>query len=185
MTARQFIFERQRPFAGSPFARFFRQDVARMGRDLAEQRPEKLMVRASVGAQGWASVPWLAFFAPHVTRSMRHGLYVVIFINARDERIILSLQHGAGSALTQLGPEQGRTHLRHLASATRKTANSLHHNFASDPIQLKSTAHLPIGYEAGCALSRTWDAVTITESALLTDLMAMLDIYQSLVGPDV
>jgi hypothetical protein len=100
-----------------------------MGRDLVKQRPEKLMVRASVGVQGWASVPWLAFFAPHVTRSMRHGLYVVIFINTHDERITLSLQHGACSALTELGLDQGRTQLRHLASATRKAASTLDHRF--------------------------------------------------------
>ncbi|MDN5567989.1 MAG: DUF3578 domain-containing protein, partial [Paracoccus sp. (in: a-proteobacteria)] len=185
LTARRFTFERQRPFAGSPFARFFRQDVARMGRDLVTPRPEKLMVRASVGAQGWASVPWLAFFAPHVTRSMRNGLYVVIFIDAHDERITLSLQHGAGSALTQLGPEQGRIQLRHMASQTRKAASGLAHDFCDAPITLGSQAALPLGYVAGCALSRTWDAGRITQTALTDDLSHMLDIYTVLVGPQV
>lgn len=154
-----------------------------MGRDLAGQRPENLMVRASVGTQGWASVPWLAFFAPHVTRSMRHGLYVVIFINAHDEHITLSLQHGAGAALTQLGPEQGHLHLRHMAGATRKMANKSGHDFSNDPITLGSKSALPAGYEAGCALSRTWDAATISPSALQADLTAMLDIYHQLTGP--
>lgn len=154
-----------------------------MGRDLAGQRPENLMVRASVGAQGWASVPWLAFFAPYVTRSMRHGLYVVFFINAHDERITLSLQHGAGAALTGLGQEQGRIHLRHMALATQKAADGWGHDFSDDPITLGSKSVLPMGYEAGCALSRTWDAATLLQDALLTDLAAMLDIYHRLTGP--
>ncbi|WP_072295932.1 MrcB family domain-containing protein [Paracoccus sp. SM22M-07] len=182
LTARRFVHERQRPYAGSPFARFFRQDVARMGRDLVAPRPERLMVRASVGAQGWASVPWLAFFAPHVTRSMRQGLYVVFLINARDERVILSLQHGAGAALTQLGPDQADRHLRHMAATTRR-AVTVQHEFDEDPIKLGSTAALPLAYQSGCTLSRSWAADDLTDDALSADLTRMLDIYRGLVPP--
>lgn len=130
-------------------------------------------------------MPWLAFFAPHVTRSMRHGLYVVIFINAHDERITLSLQHGAGSALTELGPDHGRTHLRHMASATRKAASTLSHDFCAEPITLGSQSALPMGYEAGCALSRTWEADVLTQRTLDQDLLQMFDLYVVLAGKPV
>lgn len=153
-----------------------------MGRNLAAPRPEPLMVRASVGAQGWASVPWLAFLAPHVTRSMRQGLYVVFLINAHDERIILSLQHGAGAALTQMGADQANRHLRHMAATTRR-AVTVHHDFDEGPIDLGSTAALPLAYQAGCALSRSWAADDMTETDLTTTLTRMLDIYRDLVPP--
>ncbi len=153
-----------------------------MGRNLAAPRPEPLMVRASVGAQGWASIPWLAFFAPHVTRSMRHGLYVVFLINAHDERGILSLQHGAGAALTQLGADKAHRHLRHVASATRASVTAPH-DFDDGPIDLGSPSALPLAYQAGCALSRTWAVDDLTEQGLAEDLSRMLDIYRDLVPP--
>ena len=153
-----------------------------MGRDLVVPRPEPLMVRASVGAQGWASIPWLAFFAPHVTRSMRHGLYVVFLINAHDERIILSLQHGAGAALTQLGAERAHRHLRHMASATRASVTVLH-DFDDRSIELGSPSTLPLAYQAGCALSRTWRADDLTEQGVAEHLLRMLDIYRDLAPP--
>ncbi len=166
--------------AGSAFARFFRNDLAHMGRALIASRAEPLLVRASTGAPGWASVPWLAFFAPQVTRSMRHGLYVVFFINAQSERIVLSLQHGAADALTALGPEQGRAHLRQMAAATQRAAG-LGHGFSHAPISLGSSAALPLGYEAGCALSRSWAADAPHLSLLEADLTQMLDLYRDLV----
>ncbi len=153
-----------------------------MGRDMAALRSEPLMVRASVGAQGWASIPWLTFFAPHVTRSMRQGLYVAFLINSHDERIVLSLQHGAGTALTQLGPDMAHRHLRHMASATRANV-AFPHDFDDGPISLGSSAALPLAYQAGCALSRTWGADTLTANQLTTDLTRMLDIYRDLVPP--
>lgn len=168
--------------AGSAFAHFFRRDVAQMGRDLIEARPERLLVRASTGAPGWASVPWLAFFAPQVTRSMRHGLYVVIFVNARDEAVTLSLQHGAADALTRLGATEGRAHLRQLAAATRGRLGR-DHGFSEDPICLGSPADLPLGYEAGSALSRSWAAGDLELARLPQALEGMLDLYRGLVGP--
>ncbi|WP_168217618.1 MrcB family domain-containing protein, partial [Paracoccus liaowanqingii] len=104
---------------GSAFSSFFRRDVAALARALTDRRAERMLVRASTGAPGWASIPWLACFAPHVTRSMRHGLYVVIFIDPVGERIVLSLQHGAADALTRHGAAEGRRILRETAAATR------------------------------------------------------------------
>lgn len=167
--------------AGDPLAGFFRRDVAAMGRALVAGRPERLLVRASTGAPGWAAVPWLAWFAPHVTRSMRHGLYVAIFVNARDERITLSLQHGAAQALTRFGPQQGLVHLRMQAQATRQ-AMSGPHGFFTGPITLGSDSALPQGYEAGCALSASWQADAPDLVGLEPAVGRMLDLYRDLVG---
>ncbi len=152
-----------------------------MGRDLIAARPERLLVRASTGAPGWASVPWLAFFAPQVTRSMRHGLYVVIFINPRDEAVTLSLQHGAADALAHLGAVEGRAHLRQLATGTRTRAGR-DHGFSEGPICLGSPAALPLGYEAGSALSRSWGAGDRELARLPQALEQMLDLYRKVVG---
>lgn len=180
LIARRYVHERRQPVAGSAFAAFFRRDVAAMARTLIASRPERLLVRASTGAPGWASVPWLACFAPHVTRSMRHGVYVALFINARDELIILSLQHGAADILTRDGATDGHPHLRRLAAATQAALRSQNHNFSTAPLSLGSSAALPLGYEAGCALSRSWPADDPGLARLEPDLSAMLDLYRHL-----
>ncbi|TJZ90441.1 DUF3578 domain-containing protein [Paracoccus gahaiensis] len=182
LTARRYAFERQRPVAGSAFASFFRRDVAAVARALTDRRPERLLVRASTGAPGWASIPWLACFAPHVTRSMRHGLYVVIFIDPVGERIVLSLQHGAADALTRHGATEGRRILREAAATTHAALAGRGHGFSDAPITLNSTAALPLGYEAGCALSRVWQADALDPAGLEDALSRMLDLYRDLVG---
>ncbi|WP_277019695.1 MULTISPECIES: DUF3578 domain-containing protein [Paracoccus] len=181
MTARRYAFERARPVAGNPLAGFFRRDVAAMGRAAIAARPERLLVRASTGAPGWAAVPWLAFFAPQVTRSMRHGLYVAVFVNARDEGVVLSLQHGAADALRLHGPGAGLRHLRAQAAATRAALPG--HGFRAGPVDLGSPAALPQGYQAGCAV---WDAWSARDGALEgfdAALVRMLDLYRLRVAP--
>lgn len=167
--------------AGSAFARFFRVELAQIARAAVAHRPERLLVRASTGAPGWAAVPWLAFFAPHVTRSMRRGLYVAIFIDAAEERVLLALQHGAADALTALGPEAGLAHLRALAAETRADLPQ-GHGFSAGPMRLHTPAALPRGYEAGAVL--VW--ASAAEGPELGDLQPalrrMLDLYAGLVG---
>lgn len=153
-----------------------------MARQMTDPRPERLLVRASTGAPGWAAVPWLAMFAPHVTRSMRQGLYVAFFINPVAETIILSLQHGAAQTLTRLGPAAGLCDLRAQAQATRQALACHPHGFSSGPIILGSEASLPQGYQAGSALSRVWPADAPDLNALEDDLSRMLDLYRIIVG---
>ncbi|SCY81128.1 protein of unknown function [Paracoccus tibetensis] len=166
--------------AGSAFARFFRVELAQIARAAVAHRPERLLVRASTGAPGWAAVPWMAFFAPHVTRSMRRGLYVAIFIDATEERIVLALQHGAADALTALGHAEGLAHLRALAAATRAEVRP-GHGLSPGPLHLGSTAALPQGYEAGSALWRAWEAAA--PDGIAPALQDMLDLYRGIVGP--
>ena len=166
--------------AGNPLAGFFRRDVAAMGRAAVAARPERLLVRASTGAPGWAAVPWLAFFAPQVTRSMRHGVYVAVFLNARDEAVVLSLQHGAADALLRHGPDGGLRHLRAEAAATRAMLPG--HGFQEGPVDLGSPAPLPQGYQAGCALWRAWDATPDGLDGFDAALARMLDLYRLRIG---
>ncbi|WDA13108.1 DUF3578 domain-containing protein [Paracoccus marcusii] len=165
--------------AGHPLAGFFRRDVAALARAAVARRPERLLVRASTGAPGWAAVPWVAWFAPHVTRSMRHGLYVACFVNAPDERIVLSLQHGAADALREHGHDAGLRHLRDRAARTRDGLPG--HGFDTRPIALGSDATLPQGYQAGCVLSRSWDAAAPDPEGFDRALIRMLDLYRALV----
>ncbi|WCR00106.1 MrcB family domain-containing protein [Paracoccus aestuarii] len=173
--ARNYVHARRRPVGGSAFARHFRRDMAQMLRDAVAHRPERLMVRASVGAPGWAAVPWLACFAPHVTRSMRHGLYVAILIDAPAEAVILSLQHGAAEALTRHGPIAGPAMLRAMAEETRARLDRP----APPPLTLAAAGDLARGYEAGSALWRSWRG---DMGGFGPALQAMLDDYRALVG---
>lgn len=178
--ARDYACQRRLPVAGNAFAAFFRRDMVAMVRALTAARPERLQVRASTGAPGWAAVPWLAIFAPHVTRSMRRGLYVAVFINPVAETMVLSLQHGAAETLTRLGPDAGLRDLRKAAQATRGALAG--HGFSDGPISLGSDAALPQGYQAGSVLSRVWQADAPALATLEDDLSRMLDLYRAIVG---
>ncbi len=112
---------------------------------------------------------------------MRHGVYVACFVNAPDERIVLSLQHGAADALREWGHDAGLRHLRDRAAATRDGLPG--HGFDTGPITLGSDAALPQGYQAGCVLSRIWDAGAPDADGFDAALSRMLDLYRGLVGP--
>lgn len=113
---------------------------------------------------------------------MRHGLYVVVFVDPVGERIVLSLQHGAADALTRHGAVEGRQVLRKAAAATRAALADRPHGFSGAPIRLNSAAALPLGYEAGCALSRIWQAEAPDLAEIEAALSRMLDLYRDLVG---
>ena len=150
-----------------------------MARAAVAARPETLMVRASTGAPGWAAVPWVAWFAPQVTRSMRHGLYVAAFVDPLAERVVLSLQHGAADALRDLGPEAGRDALRARAAATRAAlGDAVGAGLMPGPCPLAPPGDLPQGYRAGSVLWRDWPAGTPDPAGFGAVLTRLLDLYR-------
>jgi len=89
--AREYSFQRAKPFSGSEFGNFVRHDIALEAKRTLLYWPFDLTVKSSVGAGNWAAVPWLAFFDPIETTSATSGIYVVYLINPQTEEIYLSL----------------------------------------------------------------------------------------------
>ncbi|MCI5087101.1 MAG: DUF3578 domain-containing protein [Rhodovulum sp.] len=179
--AMQYVFERAKPFAGSAFANFVRHDIAVEAKKTIALWPYDLTLKASVGQGNWASVPWLAFFHPLITRSATEGFYVVFLINPIAETITLSMNQATTAVYNEHGERRGRDVLRRRAKDMAERVGDMAGRFNRDPISLGSDMGYPLGYEAGHAFGKTYTPQSIIDADLTGDLRALLDAYQALI----
>lgn len=179
--AREFVYERGKPFANSEFGDFARRDIAIEAKKRLIFLPYELKVKASVGAGNWAAVPWLGFFDPLITESATQGFYVVYLINPQTEEIYLSLNQGATAVYREFGERRGREVLKRRATDMTDRLPEFTSVFSSDPIDLGSQEALPSGYMAGHALGRRYVANGFDRSLFYSDLESMLSAYELLV----
>lgn len=180
--AKEFTYERAKPFVGSKFGDFVRHDLAQEAKRSISFWPFDLIVRASVGQGMWASVPWLAFFDPLETDTATRGCYVVFLINPDTNEITLSMNQGTTEVLEEFGRKRGFDVLRRRAKDIADRIPEFAAKFDEKPINLGSDAALPLGYEAGHAFGRTYHADSLLESDLLADLEAILFAYEALIN---
>ncbi|MCM2562501.1 DUF3578 domain-containing protein [Lutimaribacter sp. EGI FJ00015] len=180
--AKEYTYERAKPFTGSKFGDFVRHDIAVEAKKLLAFGPFDLKVKASVGQGVWASVPWLAFFDPLVTETATQGFYVVFLINPDAQTITLSMNQGTTAIYNEFGPAHGRDVLKRRARDIADRIPEFAKKFSDDPIDLGSTAGLPAGYEAGHAFGKTYKAAKLTDEILQADLHQMLLAYEALVN---
>ncbi|SMX46692.1 MrcB family domain-containing protein [Actibacterium lipolyticum] len=177
----QYIFERAKPFAGNKFGNFVRHDLPIEAKKQLIFWPFDLKVKSSVGAGNWASVPWLGFFDPLITETATKGFYVVYLINTQDQSYSLSMNQGATAVYEEFGQSRGRDVLKRRAQDIAERVQDFASGFDTSPIQLGSKESLPLGYEAGHAFGRTYQANKVSENELIADLKNMLSAYSALV----
>lgn len=180
--AKEYTFERAKPFTGSKFGDFVRHDIALEAKKLLLFWPFELKVKASVGQGVWASVPWLAFFDPLITETATKGFYVVYLINPDAQTITLSMNQGTTAIYNDFGQSRGRDVLKRRARDMADRVPEFVKYFSEEPIDLGSEAGLPAGYEAGHAFGKTYKAGAIVDNQLSEDLHQMLLAYEALVN---
>ena len=178
---KEYVFERSKPFTGSPFGNFVRADLAVEARKRTLFLPFEYKVKASVGQGGWAAVPWLAFFDPIITESATKGVYIVFLVNPIDETLILSMNQGTTVVFEQFGVIRGLEVLKRRAIDLYDLVPEYSRNFDLGPIRLGSEEKLPKGYEAGHAFGRTYNLEQIESDQLDADLELMFHAYKALV----
>lgn len=179
--AREYAYERAKPFANSEFGNFVRRDIAVEAKKRLIFLPYDLSVKASVGAGVWAAVPWLAFFDPLVTTTATKGFYVVYLVNPQTEEFFLSLNQGTTAVYREHGEARGREVLMRRAIDIRDRVATFAEFFDSAPIDLGSEERLPLGYMAGHAFGRRYAAGQIDGTEFNSDLEKMLAAYSALV----
>lgn len=179
--AREYVFERAKPFAGSDFGNFVRHDLAMSAKKQVMFLPYNLRIKASVGSGNWASVPWLGFFDPLITESATKGFYVVYLINPQTEDIYLSMNQGTTSAYQIFGIEAGRKHLQRTAIELTEKVPKFAAKFSTGSIDLGSNEALPLGYVAGHAFGRRYPANNFSKELFYSDFEVMLAAYDALV----
>ncbi|WP_435259788.1 MrcB family domain-containing protein [Thioclava sp. FR2] len=180
--AKEYTFERTKPFTGSRFGEFVRHDIAVAAKQLLTFWPFELKVKSSVGQGVWASVPWLAFFDPLVTDTATKGYYVVFLINPDAQTITLSMNQGTTAIYDDFGSSRGREVLKRRARDMADRVPEFAKLFSEEPIDLGSESGLPAGYEAGHSFGKTYKAGLLTDEMLNSDLHQMLLAYEALVN---
>lgn len=179
--AREYTYERAKPFSNSEFGNFVRHDVAVEAKKRIVFLPYELTVKSSVGQGLWAAIPWLAFFDPLITSSATSGFYVVYLINPQTETIVLSMNQGTTAIYNEFGEMRGQSVLRRRAIDMRERVESHARDFDCNDIDLGSDASLPKGYMAGHSFGRTYRARGIQSDQFYKDLETMLSAYSALV----
>lgn len=179
--ATEFQTEQGKPFKGNDLAAFIRQDLPKIAASELPADNDDLIVTGSPGQGTWASVPWLGFFDPLVTKSAMTGHYVVYLFNADMTRLHLSLNQGTTAVYHEFGPRFGRDVLRDRAALIRNRMSDLSTRFASHEIALGSDVSLALGYEAGHAFGCSYEIEALpAEPDLLDDLASLLRAYRAL-----
>ena len=179
--AREYSFQRAKPFSGSEFGNFVRHDIALEAKRTLLYWPFDLTVKSSVGAGNWAAVPWLAFFDPIETTSATSGIYVVYLINPQTEEIYLSLNQGTTAVYSEFGTTRGQEILRRNATYMTDRVSDFAKTFEISTIDLGSYERLPSGYIAGHAFGKKYKSGQIDGDSFNDDLQRMLSAYSALV----
>lgn len=180
--AKEYVFERGKPFSNNALGNFVRKDLVEELRKRLIFLPFELTAKGSVGQSSWAAVPWLGIFDPLVTDSATRGFYVVYLINPQTEDIYLSMNQGTTAVDEEFGVTTGREVLRRRASDMALRVREHSRDFDLDPIELGSSARLPSGYEAGHSFGRRYDANSIDANQFISDLERMLHAYEALIN---
>lgn len=179
--AKEYVYARGKPFADNDLGNFVRHDIAVEAKKHLIYLPFNLTVKASVGAGVWASVPWLGFFDPLITKSATSGFYIVYLINPQTEDIYLSLNQGTTQVYREFGEARGREVLKRRARDMELRVAEYSKQFENDPIDLGSIASLPAGYMAGHSFGRKYHADSIDEAQFYEDLQGMIYAYEALI----
>jgi len=142
-----------------------------------------IRIRRSAGIGRWATVPWFAAMDERETSRPSEGVYVVYLFRADMSGLYLTLSQGAGRELLVSG-ERGFRELERRAELLRVRAmQGLERaGFASDRIDLHSSARLVRGYEASTVAHKFYERGSVPrDDALLADFEALVRIYAQLV----
>lgn len=177
----EFQSEQQQQFAGNELAAFIRSDLPKIAAEVLPADNDDLLITGSPGQGNWASVPWLGFFDPLVTRSAMAGYYVVYLFSADMKHLHLSLNQGTTAIYHEFGPKFGRDVLRDRAELMRNRMSEQLKRFPSHEILLCSDSSLALGYEAGHAFGCSYDFSQMPpEEELIDDLAHLLKAYRAL-----
>lgn len=163
------------PFKGHPLASFLRNDAAE-AIALALGDPS-LLVEGSPGKGNWTYVPWIAVFDPLVTKSAQEGHYVVYLYSADMKRLYLSINQGTTRVREEFRAG-ALEELKRRAAVMITRVPEYAEKFTDTPIDLASTATLPVAYQAGHAFGAVYDPANLPDQVHLeTDLRSIVELY--------
>ena len=175
---------RSESFANHPLANFIRKELESELKKALCDKATGLLFDASCGNGNWAYVPWVAIFDPMVTKSATEGYYVVYLFSEKNAEIHLSINQGTTSVIQEHG-SFGREVLKSRAALMRTRLSDFSNYFRDHRINLGYKSRLPINYEHGHVIGRTYKISSFpSEEVLVDDLHEIVKAYLTLTFRD-
>lgn len=140
-------------------------------------------VKWSAGQGNWATIPWIAALDSRETTRTSHGVYVVYLFRAEMGGLYLTLNQGTTLVSAEFG-RGAHAVLRSRAAKLRTSAAGLSKRGfdLDDDIQLAHDSSIVRSYEAATVAHKLYPRGEVpTDSRLLDDLEAVLQVYSALV----
>ncbi|MEV4462126.1 DUF3578 domain-containing protein [Micromonospora echinofusca] len=131
------------------------------------------------GGKGVAAhCPWIGVFDPDETTTARRGMYVVYLFAADMKTVALTLNQGVTELRETHGGVKARQLLQQQAQAIRTVFNLDDVADLDTNIDLHTTATLPVDYEYGNILARTYALTDLPpEQEMVADLQRFVRLY--------
>lgn len=169
------------PFASHPFGSFFRNDLKLEVQQVVSIFNEDFLIKASVGAGNWASVPWVSILNPDITTTTQSGIYPVYLFRADGSGFYLSLGFGTTNLIDAHGLQGARDAAGKLRGKLRAEIPEL--SSWDEKIDLRSNTILGKSYEWASGGAKFYTSNNIpTDDVLKNDLYELLKIYDKCVG---
>ena len=164
-------------FRNHELANIFRGDFKDKVTELALTENNDYIIKASVGAGQWASIPWLSILDPDITNTTSTGIYPVYLFCEDGSGVYLSLGFGTTALKREHGTRGAKIEAGKIQNRITQSINQLK-NWNSQ-IELKSSTALGRSYEWATAGAKFYPKDNIpSESILKSDLLELLNIYK-------
>lgn len=141
---------------------------------------EELVVKASVGQGRWTAIPWVAVMDQRETASIQEGVYAVYLFEPQEDRVTLTLNQGVTALKNDHGSVEARRRLEETAQEIRQAGPP--DGFSTDPLEFPHASNRNTLYGPGTIFYKRYTLGDIpSDEQLETDLLTLLDVYQSYV----
>ena len=168
------------PCTGHPISNLFKKDLKDEVENILQDIGVNYVVKASIGAGNWASVPWLSMLDPRITSSTQDGVYPVYLFRGDGSGFYLSLEFGSTELKKKFGAIGARNQAKIIAEKIRSFSPAIK-LWGSDEIDLRSGTELGKSYEWASAGAIFYPADKVPDDGVLSgDLIKLVEIYKSL-----
>lgn len=175
----------------NPFSSLIRNDICNQLKTLVDLDSSKYIIKGSVGAGRWTTVPWIAIFDKRITSSAQKGVYIVYLLNKDKKELYLTLNQGATNVSQEESSLDGKVtftgisgssnskllaKLKNNAQKIRATIKAVRYNIDSN---INSGSP---GYDAGAICYKKYTLENLPDDkGLLGDLKGFLQLYDTYV----
>lgn len=176
----EYLDEKNNGFKENPMGVTVRKEI----RNNLEEflNTDKYFIKGSVGQGQWAVIPWVCIFDKRITTTATKGYYIVILFQADMSGFYLSLNQGWTYYRDKYTKRKiAKEKIQNISTMLQEKLQEIPSQFTNEPINLKSNADLPEGYELGNIISKYYSKDSLpTNREFLKDIEDLLVMYEQI-----